>query len=70
MNYIYRYNSPIGNMTMTSYGISFNGLWFDGQKYFAEILSEPYKEKLLPVFEDTVRWLDTYFCGEIPDFMP
>ena len=70
MHYIYRYDSPVGSMTMASSGAALTGLWFDGQKYFAQILSEPYEEKLLPVFEDTIKWLDIYFSGEIPDFMP
>ena len=70
MDYIYRYDSPIGKMTMASDGTALTGLWFDGQKYFAGTLSEPYEEKILPVFEDTISWLDTYFSGEIPDFTP
>ena len=70
MNYIYRYDSPIGSMTMTSNGTALTGLWFDGQKCFAVTLSEHYVEKLLPVFEDTKIWLDTYFNGKIPDFVP
>ena len=32
MDYIYRYNSPIGFMTMASNGASFTGLWFEGNK--------------------------------------
>ena len=70
MNYIYKYISPIGIITMTSNGTALTGLWFDGQKYFAQTLSEPYEEKLLPVFEDTIKWLDIYFGGAIPDFTP
>ena len=70
MNYIYKYISPIGIITLSSNGTALTGLWFDGQKYFAQTLSEPYEEKLLPVFEDTIKWLDIYFSGEIPDFTP
>ena len=70
MDYVYRLDSPIGKMTMASDGTALTGLWFDGQKYFAGTLSEPYEEKILPVFEDTISWLDTYFGGEIPDFTP
>ena len=70
MDYVYRYDSPVGKMTMASDGTALTGLWFKGQKYFAGTLSEPYEEKLLPVFEDTISWLDTYFGGEIPDFTP
>ena len=57
-------------MKIASDGTSLTGLWFDGQKYYAQTLSKLYEEKLLPVFEDTIRWLDTYFGGEIPDFTP
>ena len=70
MNYIYKYISPIGIITMTSNGTALTGLWLDGQKYFAQTLSEPYEEKLLPVFEDTIKWLDIYFGGAVPDFTP
>lgn len=70
MNCIYRYNSPLGQMTMAGSGDALTGLWFDGQKYFANTLSKPYTENLLPVFEDTIRWLDIYFGGDIPDFLP
>ena len=70
MNYIYKYISPIGIITLSSNGTALTGLWFDGQKYFAQTLSEPYEENLLPVFEDTIKWLDIYFSGEIPDFTP
>ena len=70
MDYVYRYHSPIGSMTISSNGTALTGLWFDGQKYFAQTLSEPYEEKLLPVFEDTIKWLDIYFRGAVPDFTP
>ncbi len=55
---------------MASDGASLTGLLFDGQKYYAQTLPKLYEEKLLPVFEDTIRWLETYFGGEIPDFTP
>ena len=70
MDCFYRYPSPIGSMIMASNGISLTGLWFDGQKYFAQTFSEPYEEKLLTVFEDTIKWLDIYFGGAVPDFTP
>lgn len=70
MHYIYRYDSPVGSMTMASSGAALTGLWYNGQKYFARTLSEPYEEKLLPVFEDTIKWLDIYFGGAVPDFTP
>ena len=33
-----------------------------------EILS--YEEKELPIFDETARWLDIYFSGRQPDFVP
>ena len=70
MDCVYRYPSPIGSITMASNGTALTGLWLDGQKYFAQTLSGAYEEKLLPVFEDTIKWLDIYFGGAVPDFTP
>ena len=70
MDYIYHYDSPIGGMTMASNGEALTGLWFDGQKYFASTLSGKHMEKELPVFDRTREWLDLYFGGRAPEFMP
>ena len=70
MQYIYKYQSPIGGITIASDGSSLTGLWFDGQKYFAASLSPEHEEKVLPVFEQTIEWLDCYFSGKNPGFMP
>ena len=55
---------------MASDGTALTGLWFDGQKYFAEGLAETAAAKKLPVFNEAVRWLDIYFGGRRPDFTP
>ncbi len=70
MYYIYRYTSPLGGITMASDGANITGLWFDGQKYFAAGLPECHTEKYLSVFGQTGQWLDIYFSGKAPDFMP
>lgn len=70
MVYTYHYHSPLGGITLSSDGVKLAGLWFDGQKYFGDTLPEEYEEKNLPIFEQTVRWLDTYFSGKSPDFTP
>ena len=70
MEYTHCYASPLGGITMASDGESLIGLWFDGQKYFLEALSGAYEEKSLIIFNDTVRWLDLYFSGRVPDFTP
>lgn len=70
MQYLSHYNSPIGGITLASDGKALTGLWFDGQKYFADTLSEEHEEKSLPLFDETKKWLDIYFSGKAPDFMP
>ena len=70
MDYTYHYSSPIGGITMASNGDALTGLWFDGQKYFASTLSHNHIEKQLPIFDRTCEWLNLYFSGTGPGFMP
>lgn len=70
MDYISKYVSPIGDITLVSDGDYLTGLFFDGQKYFGSTLHEKYDEKELDVFVSTKKWLDIYFSGKNPDFMP
>ena len=70
MNYTYHYDSPLGGITLASDGEALTGLWFDGQKYFAEALGPDHEEKELPIFDETLTWLDSYFAGKAPDFTP
>lgn len=68
MIYIYFYKSPLGLMTLSSDGENLTGLGFDRQKHFdASLLSECIQKKL-PIFTDTIRWLDIYFSGKNPAF--
>lgn len=55
---------------MASDGERLTGVWFDGQKYFADNLPEEHEEKDLPVFAQTRQWLTIYFSGQAPDFTP
>lgn len=70
MHYTCHYDSPIGGITLASDGTALTGLWFDEQKYFADTLENEHESKDLPVFEETVKWLDIYFSGTAPDFTP
>ena len=70
MDYTHHYESPLGGITEASDGERLIGLWFDGQKYFADALDSDHEEKDLPVFDETDRWLDLYFSGREPDFTP
>lgn len=70
MQYTSHYLSPLGGITLASDGDALTGLWFDGQKYFADTLDKEHSEEELPVFDDARRWLDTYFSGNEPGFTP
>ncbi len=70
MTYVYHYHSPLGDITVSSNGSEITGLWFEGQKYFGATLPSDYEEKVLPVFEETKKWLAIYFGGKVPDFTP
>lgn len=70
MHYTTHYISPLGGMTLASDGNALTGLWFDGQKYFGSTLPKEHCPGELPVFEQTIRWLNIYFSGKAPAFIP
>jgi methylated-DNA-[protein]-cysteine S-methyltransferase len=70
MEYICEIKSPVGILTVSSDGNSISGLWLEGQKYFARTLEKDVSEQNLPIFDSVRKWLDIYFSGKEPDFMP
>lgn len=71
MDFTAHYDSPLGGITLASDGEALVGLWFDGQKYYFAGLSSDYEERIgLEVFDIARRWLDVYFSGGVPDFVP
>lgn len=70
MTCIQHYDSPLGGILLAADEIGLTGLWFDGEKYFADNLPAEHSEKETPVLAESVRWLDIYFSGKEPDFMP
>ena len=70
MTFIQHYDSPLGGILLAADEIGLTGLWFDGQKYFARGLSPEREERELPVLLEAKRWLDIYFTGKEPDFLP
>lgn len=70
MQYTSHYESPIGGILLAADQKGLTGLWFDGQKYYANHLDSEHEEKNLPIFEETKRWLTIYFSGREPDFTP
>lgn len=70
MTYTYNYSSPLGEILLAANDNGLTGLWFYGAKYFAADLEDERTEKLTPVLRQTLCWLDIYFSGSEPDFMP
>lgn len=70
MIYLGRYKSPLGELTLASDGESLTMLDFPSQDDSGkEVLSEE-NEREIPVFAEVRKWLDIYFSGKEPDFMP
>lgn len=70
MTFIQHYNSPLGGILLVADEIGLTGLWFNGQKYFARSLPAGYTEQNTPALSEAKRWLEVYFTGKKPDFMP
>lgn len=70
MTFTQRYNSPMGGILLAADEIGLTGVWFDGQKYFARGLPNERAEQNTPVLSAARHWLDVYFTGREPDFMP
>ena len=64
------YDSPLGGILLAADEIGLRGLWFDGQKYFARGLPGECVEGDTPALSEAKRWLDIYFTGKEPDFLP
>lgn len=66
MHYKSNYQSPIGQIALTSDGENITGLWLPNHKDF----ETQYKDELmtadLPIFDKAKRWLDAYFSGNNP----
>lgn len=60
----------MGELFLAADETGLTGLWFDGGRYFAEGLDPENEKRELPVFETVKKWLDIYFSGREPDFMP
>lgn len=65
------YQTPDGfsNIIMNSDGKYLTGLWFEGSRDSSKHKIDC-EEKDLPIFQETTKWLDIYFSGKEPDFIP
>ena len=70
MIFIQHYDSPLGAILLAADETGLTGLWFDGQKFFARDLPVERVEQNTPALSEVKRWLDIYFTGKEPDFMP
>ncbi len=70
MQYTTMYQSPIGEILLTADEIGLTGLWFDTEKFYTDSLEKGYERKEVPVFGAAKKWLDIYFSGQKPEFMP
>ncbi|SFS39715.1 methylated-DNA-[protein]-cysteine S-methyltransferase [Succinivibrio dextrinosolvens] len=70
MHFADYYDSPLGTLTLASDGNSLIGLWIERQKNYADTLGDDFTVKDIPVFALTKKWLDLYFEGKCPDFIP
>ncbi len=70
MEYTSRFSSPLGGILAAADELGVTGLWFEGQKYFAQGLAEDCREGDLPVFDQVGRWLEAYFSGSRPRELP
>lgn len=70
MIYISTYLSPLGNSLLAADDIGLTGLWFEGQKYFANTLPDTRIVQETKILTEAKKWLDIYFSGEDPTFTP
>lgn len=62
--------SPLGEICMVSDGHSLTALHFVSRETFCPQNPAVALDPHLPVFEETIRWLELYFSGKAPDFAP
>lgn len=70
MEYTCTYQSPLGDILLAADEIGLAGLWFEGQKYFANTLPKEWVSQETPILTEAKKWLDVYFSGEEPKFTP
>ena len=71
MIYTKHYPSPLGEILLAADDAGLTGLWFvENQRHMGEGLSPNAREYPSPFFDEASRWLDVYFSGRDPGFIP
>lgn len=68
MEYFYEYKSAIGDITITSNETGITGVRFKRQSENEDPHDKKYKE--VSTIKDAKKWLDIYFSGKNPEFIP
>ncbi len=68
------YESPLGGITLTADETGITSLHFDSQEQKANhtenLIDKKRQSTGSPIFADVKQWLDIYFSGKEPDFLP
>ena len=64
------YRSPLGKILLASDEEGLIGLWFENQKYYADILKSETVQEKNDILRQAEKWLDIYFSGREPEFTP
>lgn len=70
MMYTTTQDSPLGSLLLAADDTGLTGIWFEDGKYALEGLDPDHTEKETPVLAETRRWLEEYFSGKVPAFLP
>ena len=66
MQYVHHYSSPVGDLTIVSDGEELFAILFDEQSIDGSFV----ESDDLPIIRQTIKWLDIYFSGKDPGFIP
>ena len=70
VKHFFKYESPLGPLIIESHGENLTKLSFDRGEHALLREERDYTEERDAVLEGTCNWLDTYFGGEAPGFLP
>lgn len=70
MHYTSLYQSPVGEILLAVDEIGVVGVWFQDEKYYAYCLDRENEPGETSVMKALKKWLDIYFQGKEPDFVP
>lgn len=68
--YLDHYSSPVGTLYLVSDGEYLTGLYMEQRRYCTLDMEKIPVNSSLPVFQAARKWLDIYFQGKEPDYLP